>query len=58
MVSILLKILEGGKVSKSELHLLSPHEKQLYDTLMVMSGGHKVHENSIDNSTREMKHRL
>jgi len=58
MVSILLKILEGGKVSKSELNLLSPHEKQLYDTLMVMSGGHKVHENSIDNSTREMKHRL
>ena len=58
MVSILLKILDGGKVNKSELNLLSPHEKQMYDTLMVMSGGHKVHENSIDNSTREMKHRL
>ena len=58
MVSILLKILDGGKVGKSELNLLSAHEKQLYDTLMVMSGGHKIHENSIDNTTREMKHRL
>lgn len=58
MVSILLKILDGGKISKSELNLLSPHEKQLYDTLMVMSGGHKVHENTVDNSAREMKHRL
>ena len=58
MVSILMKCLEGHKISKSELNLLSNHERQVYDNLMYMSGGHKVHEHSIDKSAQEMKHRL
>ena len=58
MVSILMKALEGHKISKSEINLLSSHEKQLYDNLMYMSGGHKIHEHSIDKTSQEMKHRL
>ena len=58
MVSILMKALEGHKISKSELNLLSQREKHMYDNLMYMSGGHKVHEHSMDKSSQEMKNRL
>ena len=58
MVSILMKCLEGQKISKSELNLLSQHERHLYDNLMWMSGGHKIHEHTIMESAKEMKHRL
>jgi hypothetical protein len=58
MVSILMKCLEGNRISKSEINLLSKPERHLYDNLMYMSGGHKVHEHSMDKTSEEMKHRL
>ena len=58
MVSILMKCLEGSRISKSEINLLSKPERHLYDNLMYMSGGHKVHEHSLDKTSEEMKYRL
>ena len=58
MVSILMKCLEGNRISKSEINLLSKPERHLYDNLMYMSGGHKVHEHSMDKTSEEMKYRL
>ena len=58
MVSILMKCLEGNRISKSEINLLSKPERHLYDNLMYMSGGFKIHENSLDKTSEEMKYEL
>jgi hypothetical protein len=58
MVSILMKCLDGNRISKSEINLLSKPERHLYDNLMYMSGGHKVHEHSMDKTSEEMKYEL
>ena len=58
LVSIIMKALEGHRVNKSELNLLSTKERHVYDNLMYMSGGHKHHETTLDKTTHEMKERL
>ena len=58
LVSIIMKALEGNRVNKSELNLLSTKERHVYDNLMYMSGGHKHHETTLDKTTHEMKERL
>ena len=42
LASLILKILDGGHVNKSDLSVLHPKEKHMFDTLMMMSGLHKT----------------
>ena len=58
LATLILKILDGGHVNKSDLSVLHPKEKHMFDTLMMMSGLHKTHDNTMDVSSQEMKHRL
>ena len=58
LVHLLFKILDGGSLTKSDLSILKPSEKVVYDKLMKLSGLHKTMINSVDESLSEMKKRL
>jgi hypothetical protein len=58
LASILLKIIDGGKVSRSNLNLLSNKERQVYDQILIMSGLHKTHDNTFDTTAQELKQQL
>jgi ribosomal protein S20 len=58
LASTIMKIVDGGSIKKSDLHVLSPNDKHIYDKLMMMSGLHKTHDNTFDESSKEMKARL
>lgn len=58
LASTLMKIVDGGSIKKSDLHVLSPNDKHIYDKLMIMSGLHKMHDHTFDESSKEMKARL
>ena len=53
-----MKIIDGKNVIKSDLLALSDKERMLYDNLMYMSGIHKSNDNTIDDTSHKMKHRL
>ena len=53
LASIFLKIIDGEKVSKSHLNLLSNKERQVYDQICIMSGLHKTHDNTFDTTAQE-----
>jgi len=56
--TIIMKIVDGNRVSKSDLSVLSKKDKMIYDKLMVVSGLHKTVDNSFNESAEEMKQRL
>lgn len=58
LATIIMKIVDGNRVSKSDLSVLSKKDKMLYDKLMVVSGLHKTVDNSFNESAEEMKQRL
>jgi hypothetical protein len=58
LASIILKIVDGGNVKKNDLHVLTPTDRQIYDKLMMMSGLHKIHDHTFDESSKNMKARL
>jgi hypothetical protein len=58
LASILLKIIDGGKISKSNLNLLSNKERHVYDQILIMSGLHKTHDNTFDTTAQELKQQL
>ena len=58
LATILLKIIDGGKVSKSHLNLLSKKERHVYDQILIMSGLHKTHDNTFDTTAQELKQQL
>jgi hypothetical protein len=58
LATILLKIIDGGKVSKSNLNLLSKKERHIYDQICIMSGLHKTHDNTFDTTAQELKQQL
>ena len=58
LASIIMKIVDGGNVKKSDLHVLTPGDRQIYDKLMMMSGLHKIHDHTFDESSKDMKARL
>jgi len=58
LATILLKIIDGGKVSKSHLNLLSKKERHIYDQICIMSGLHKTHDNTFDTTAQELKQQL
>ena len=58
LASTIMKIVDGGSIKKSDLHVLSLNDKHIYDKLMMMSGLHKTHDNTFDESSKEMKARL
>jgi len=55
---LIFKILDGGNLTKSDLSVLKPNEKVVYDKLMKLSGFHKTIVNSVDETLSEMKKRL
>ena len=58
LATILLKIIDGEKVSKSNLNLLSKKERHIYDQICIMSGLHKTHDNTFDTTAQELKQQL
>ena len=59
LASLIMKLLEGGKVSKHELSALSEREIMIYDNLIRRSKLHKEHENTFDDNTaHKMKKRF
>jgi hypothetical protein len=58
LVHLIFKILDGGSVTKSDLSILKPNEKAIYDKLMKLSGLYKSMVNSVDETLSEMKKRL
>jgi hypothetical protein len=58
LVHLIFKILDGGSLTKSDLSVLKPSEKVVYDKLMKLSGFHKSVVNSVDETLSEMKKRL
>ena len=58
LVHLLFKVLDGGHLTKSDLSILKPSEKVVYDKLMKLSGLHKTMINSVDETLSEMKKRL
>ncbi len=57
LVHLLFKVLDGGHLNKSDLSILKPSEKVLYDKLMNLSGLHKTMINSVDETLSELKKR-
>jgi len=55
---VLLKIIDGEKITKSNLNLLSSSERHIYDKLMLLSGLHKTYENTFDKTTQDLKQRI
>jgi len=58
LASLLIKLVEGGHITKHELQPLSDHEKMIYDNLIKRSKLHKMHDNSFDQTALKMKQRL
>ena len=58
LVHLIFKILDGGNITKSDLSVLKPHEKIIYDKLMKLSGLHKTMVNTVDDTLHELKKRL
>ena len=58
LASTIMKVIDGGSIKKGDLHVLSPNDKHIYDKLMMMSGLHKTHDHTFDESSKEMKARL
>jgi hypothetical protein len=58
LASTIMKIVDGSSIKKSDLHVLSQNDKHIYDKLMMMSGLHKMHDHTFDESSKEMKARL
>jgi hypothetical protein len=58
LATIIMKIVDGNRVTKSDLSVLSKKDKMIYDKLMVVSGLHKTVDNSFNESSEEMKQRL
>jgi len=58
LATIIMKIVDGNRVTKSDLSVLSKKDKMIYDKLMVVSGLHKTVDNSFNESAEEMKQRL
>jgi hypothetical protein len=50
-----LKIIDGEKISKSGLSLLSDKERQIYDKVIQLSGLHKTHDNTFEKTAQELK---
>jgi ABC-type transporter MlaC component len=58
LVHLIFKILDGSNITKSDLSVLKPHEKIIYDKLMKLSGFYKTMVNSVDDTLSEIKKRL
>jgi hypothetical protein len=58
LASVIMKIIDGGIVKKHDLHTLTSGDKQIYDKLMMMSGLHKTHDHTFEDSAKAMKARL
>jgi hypothetical protein len=58
LASLLIKLVEGGHITKHELQPLSDHEKMIYDNLIKRSKLHKMHDNSFEQTALKMKQRL
>jgi len=58
LATIIMKIVDGERVTKSDLSVLSQKDKIIYDKLMVVSGLHKTVDNSFNETAEEMKQRL
>ena len=57
-VSIIMKLIEGNPITKTDLDFLKPAEKTMYDKLLVVSGLHKTVSNTYEETIEEMKQRL
>jgi len=57
-VSIIMKLIEGNPITKTDLDFLKPAEKTMYDKLLVVSGLHKTVSNTFEETIEEMKQRL
>ena len=58
LASLIIKLLEGGNVSKNDLRSLSEKEVMIYDNLIRRSQLHKELDNSWDETAIKMKKRF
>ena len=58
LASLIIKLLEGGTVSKNDLRALSEKEVMIYDNLIRRSQLHKELDNSWDETAMKMKTRF
>lgn len=58
LAAVLMKIVDGEHVTRSDLSILNKKDKMIYDKLMVISGLHKTIDNTFDDTASEMKQRM
>jgi len=58
LASLLIKLTEGGNITKHELQPLSDHERMIYDNLIKRSKLHKMNDNTFETTAMKMKERL
>ena len=58
LASVVMKIVDGGSIKKGDLHALSQSDKQIFDNLLMISGLHKMHDNTFEESAKMMKERI
>jgi len=58
LASLLIKLIEGGHITKHELQPLSDHEKMIYDNLIKRAKLHKMNDNTFETTALKMKQRL
>jgi len=58
LTSLIIKLVEGGHITKHELQPLSEHEKMIYDNLIKRSKLHKMNDHSFEETALKMKQRL
>jgi hypothetical protein len=58
LASLLIKLIEGGNITKHEIQPLSDHEKMIYDNLIKRSKLHKMNDNTFETTAGKMRQRL
>ena len=56
--NVIMKIAEGGTITKADLHTLNQIDRHIYDNLVKLAGLHKQHENSFNDTAKHMADRL
>ena len=56
--NVVMKIVNGGSITKTDLNSLNQGDRQIYDRLLKMSCLHKDNEHTFDESSKHMSERL
>ncbi len=56
--NVVMKIVEGGTITKADLHTLNQTDRHIYNNLIKLGGLHKDNENSFEDTAKHMAERL